>query len=83
VMVGGLGSGAGLILNPREVTADGEWEAWLLSFKTFATRYRSFAELMQAAAAEDLGNVGVSQIGAADVARQPCLAKITTVVTRR
>ena len=43
------GEGDGIyLLNPKVITADGEWEAWF--FATWlpgARRYRSFWELMQ------------------------------------
>lgn len=47
IKIGNLDQGAVILLNPREITADGEMEAWALSFRTFAERFRSFAELMQ------------------------------------
>lgn len=47
IKVGGFAQGGVLLLNPAEVTADGEMEAWSLDFRTFAQRFRSFAELMQ------------------------------------
>ena len=38
-----------LAINSGEVSQDGEWEAWNLSWRLpGANRYRSFAELMQA-----------------------------------
>lgn len=42
-------SGSGLyLLNPRIVTAEGEWEAWFFAhWLPGANRYRSFWELMQ------------------------------------
>lgn len=41
--------GAILLLNPRVVTDDGEWEAWFFAdWNPGARRYRSFQELMQA-----------------------------------
>ena len=37
------------LLNPEVVTAEGEWEAWLFAnWLPGASRYRSFAELMEA-----------------------------------
>ncbi|HZG65791.1 MAG TPA: HEAT repeat domain-containing protein, partial [Herpetosiphonaceae bacterium] len=37
------------LLNPRTVTAEGEWEAWFFApWSLGATRYRSFWEMMQA-----------------------------------
>jgi hypothetical protein len=47
IKVGDFAQGGVLLLNPREITADGEMEAWSLDFRTFANRFRSFAELMQ------------------------------------
>lgn len=47
IKIGDLDQGAVLLLNPREITTDGEMEAWTLSFRTHAQRFRSFAELMQ------------------------------------
>ncbi len=42
------GDGAIFLLNPRVVTEEGEWEAWLLSNKApGAERFRSFREMMQ------------------------------------
>lgn len=46
--IGNFFDDAELLLNPREVSADGEWEAWELSSTApGAIRYRSFAEMMQ------------------------------------
>ena len=43
------GDSAIYLLNPRIVTADGEWEAWFFAnWHPGAVRYRSFAELMRA-----------------------------------
>lgn len=37
------------LLNPRVVTAEGEWEAWFLAtWLPGAARYRSFWDMMQA-----------------------------------
>jgi hypothetical protein len=47
IKVGDFAQGGVLLLNPHEATADGEMEAWALDFRTFASRFRSFAELMQ------------------------------------
>ncbi len=47
IKIGDLDQGAVLLLNPRDITADGEMEVWVLSFRTHAQRFRSFAELMQ------------------------------------
>lgn len=43
-----IGDEAVILLNPMVVWQDGEWEAWLFAnWIPGATRYRSFAELMQ------------------------------------
>src|SRR5690242_4018169 len=43
------GDSAILLLNPRVVTPEGEWEAWFFgNWLPGARRYRSFRELMQA-----------------------------------
>jgi hypothetical protein len=43
------GDSAIYLLNPKIVTTDGEWEAWLFAnWLPGASRHRSFAELMQA-----------------------------------
>ena len=43
------GDSAIYLLNPEVVTADGEWEAWFFAnWLPGASRYRSFAELMEA-----------------------------------
>ena len=43
------GDSAIYLLNPKVVTPDGEWEAWLFAnWLPGAIRYRSFAELMEA-----------------------------------
>jgi hypothetical protein len=45
------GDGAVYLLNPRAVTADGEWEAWFFAnWLPGATRYRSYALTKNAAA---------------------------------
>jgi hypothetical protein len=54
IKVGDLDQGAVVLVNPREITQDGEMEAWTLSFTSHVTRYRSFAELMQDLAYIDL-----------------------------
>lgn len=42
------GDSAVYLLNPRIVTADGEWEAWsFANWHPGAVRYRSFAEMMR------------------------------------
>lgn len=47
--VSDIGDSAIDLLNPKVVTPDGEWEAWFFgNWLPGATRYRSFAELMQA-----------------------------------
>lgn len=49
VLVGDLWNGIVLLLNPLEVTSDGEWEAWYLSGRLpGALRFKSFAEMMVA-----------------------------------
>jgi hypothetical protein len=48
ILVGTLGHGSVVVLNPAEKSRDGEWEAWYLSTKLAgALRFRSFAELIQ------------------------------------
>lgn len=47
IVIGRFASGGSILLNPKVVSADGEMEAWTLDFKSFAWRYRSFAEMMQ------------------------------------
>jgi hypothetical protein len=43
-----IGDSAILLLNPRIVTPEGEWEAWFFAnWLPGATRYRSFQELME------------------------------------
>ncbi len=55
IKVGELEQGTVLLINPMEISSDGEWEAWLLSPKLpGANRYRSFAELMQHIAHQDI-----------------------------
>lgn len=45
----GTGDSAIYLLNPKVVGRDGEWEAWFFAnWLPGATRYRSFAEMMQA-----------------------------------
>jgi SMI1 / KNR4 family (SUKH-1) len=44
-----IGDSAIFLLNPQVVTPDGEWEAWFFgNWLPGASRYRSFAELMEA-----------------------------------
>jgi hypothetical protein len=48
IKIGEFRGGAVVLLNPKEVTSDGEHEAWFLApYIAGAARYRSFAELMQ------------------------------------
>lgn len=72
VKIGGMGQGDAILLNPREVTPDGEMEAWLLSFKVFAKRYRSFAELMQEMAFRDVNDNGRFFVPSEELATAPC-----------
>lgn len=58
IKVGELEQGAILGLNPREISRDGEWEAWLLSSKVGAYRYRSFGELLQMVSYQEIKSVG-------------------------
>lgn len=60
VKIGELEQGTIIALNPRIIFSDGEMEAWVLSFKLGAIRYRSFAELMQEMAYRDINKVGGS-----------------------
>ena len=47
--VSDIGDSAIYLLNPKVVTPNGEWEAWLFAnWLPGASRHRSFAELMQA-----------------------------------
>ena len=47
--VSDIGDSAIFLLNPKVVTPDGEWEAWFFgNWLPGASRYRSFAELMEA-----------------------------------
>lgn len=45
--ISGVGDHTVYLLNPKIVTPEGEWEAWILS-AWGVTRYRSFQEMMQA-----------------------------------
>lgn len=48
ILVGDMGNGAVVVLNPAEKSKDGEWEAWYLSTRLAgALRFRSFAEMVQ------------------------------------
>lgn len=48
VKIGEFRGGAVVLLNPKEVTSDGEYEVWFIApYIAGADRYRSFAELMQ------------------------------------
>ena len=38
------------MLNPKVVDANGEWEAWILSPEQGLIRYRTFTDLLRAAA---------------------------------
>jgi hypothetical protein len=50
-----VGGSARYLLNPRVVTADGEWEAWMLAhWLPGARRYRSFRDLMRAVRRDSL-----------------------------
>jgi hypothetical protein len=77
LVVGDLGGGAVLALNSAERTADGEWEAWLLSTQLpGALRFRSFAELVQVVYLMDVDPMrDVSQIRASDL-NETCAGKI-------
>lgn len=59
IKVGELEQGTVLLINPFEITSDGEWEAWMLSPQLAgARRYRSFAEMLQHIAYQDILQVG-------------------------
>lgn len=80
IKVGDLEQGGVILLNPAELTSDGEMEAWTLSFRTHVTRYRSFAELMQDLAYIDIApDTAQSAIDVQDVyASSPCVALLST-----
>ena len=54
LLIGAFEGGGAILLNPKIVSTDGEFETWVLDFKTFAWRYRSFAEMMQNVAYFDI-----------------------------
>ena len=77
VIVGDLGHGAILVLNPKEKTLDGEWEAWYFSTKLAgASRYRSFAELMQLVYFFDIDPAKDSSLINAEFFKPTCAGKI-------
>lgn len=76
IVVGSLSGGTVILLNPGEVSRDGEMEAWYLSFKSFLERYRSFAELMQVLAYEDMLNGSVGVYSKENLSKAPCLQHI-------
>lgn len=79
--IGELEQGVTLLLNPLEITKDGEWEAWLLSPQVGAVRYRSFAEMMFSIYYEDAhpeeGGLYISP----EKLVGTCAGKIKTMVT--
>ena len=84
IKVGDLDQGGAILLNPKVISVDGEMEAWLLSFRTFATRYRSFAELMQELAYLDIQmDKAQSSIAVPDILREvECTKMLLTAANR-
>jgi hypothetical protein len=81
IKVGELEQGTVLLINPLEITADGEWEAWLLSPQLAgAFRYRSFAELMQTIAYQEVNETGGRNIGREELLAS-CGAHLKTAAT--
>ncbi|MBE0617728.1 MAG: hypothetical protein IH608_07365 [Proteobacteria bacterium] len=81
IKVGELEQGAVLLINPLEITADNEWEAWLLSPQVSARRYRSFAELAQHVAYQDVLDAGGSFLPPSKL-RDSCARFLNTAATR-
>ncbi|WP_132325069.1 MULTISPECIES: SMI1/KNR4 family protein [Methylomonas] len=84
IKVGDLDQGGAILLNPKVISADGEMEAWLLSFKSGASRYRSFAELMQNLAYLDIQmDKAQSSIATPNVLREvECTKMLVTAASR-
>ena len=80
IKIGELEQGTVLLLNPREITSDGEWEAWLLSPQVGAKRYRSFAELMQTIAYQDVLDKGGFFLPSSTL-RATCAVHLVTAAT--
>jgi|GEM_PF-2607673 len=80
IKVGELEQGAVILLNPNEITQDGEWEAWLLSPKSGANRYRSFAELMQILVYQSVKKSGKAFVPS-DTLNSTCAKYLNTVAT--
>jgi hypothetical protein len=80
VKVGELRQVAALLINPLEITSDGEWESWLLSTQSGALRYRSFAEMMQTIAYREMLEVGGKSIPREDLIRT-CAGHLKTAAT--
>jgi hypothetical protein len=55
-------------------------EAWILSFKIFAKRYRSFAELMQEMAFRDVNDNGRFFVPSGELATAPCTSLKTAAL---
>lgn len=82
IKVGELEQGTVLLINPFEITSDGEWEAWMLSPQfPGAVRYRSFAELMQHIAYQDILESGGVFIAPAKL-RATCARYLKTAATK-
>jgi len=77
IKLGEFRGGAVVLLNPTEVTADGEYEAWFLApYIAGAVRTRSFAELMQFLATRELDDG--KTIVTAFMKRNSCAGKLMT-----
>lgn len=79
--IGELEQGVTLLLNPLEITKDGEWEAWLLSPQIGAVRYRSFAEMMFSIYYEDAHPEEGGLYISSEKLVGTCAGKIKTIVT--
>lgn len=78
IMIGSLVGGTSILMNPAEVSKDGEMEVWYLSFKTFLERFRSFAELMQVLAYEDIINGSPGVYSKDELSKVPCVSLLKT-----
>lgn len=76
VKVGGLSQGTLILLNPFEVTQDGEMETWVLAHWHGLIRYKSFAEAVREMAYRDVGNRGGFLLSTSDLLGSKCSSLI-------
>lgn len=76
IKIGGVTRGGLVLLNPGEVTKDGEMEVWILSPWHGLVRYLSFAEMIREMAYRDINDTGGFLIHSDKLPASPCIESL-------